>query len=183
MWSIRVLKDEAVPVGHSASCTHPRAHLVLRKLQQNAAINKSPSGFCLEDPIVTALTTAACVPCKSTERLCYSFLLEVCAAWVSFFCLYFYIYFLPLDFSQIYYLKKTSNKRRKIFMIGAQLHVFTCVQLAFSLSPSHCCLNCVMSFWEQILLSDLFSLSPYVFLSVSREDLKYNRWFTRGCPP
>lgn len=52
MWSIRVLKDGAVPVGHSASCTHPIAHLALRKLHGNVAINKSSSGLCLEDPIV-----------------------------------------------------------------------------------------------------------------------------------
>lgn len=66
MWSIRVLKDGAVPVGHSASHTHPIAHLALRKLQGNAAINKSSSGLCLEDPIVSALTTAVCFACKSS---------------------------------------------------------------------------------------------------------------------
>lgn len=160
MWSIRVLKDEAVPVGHSASCTHPRAHLVLRKLQQNAAINKSPSGFCLEDPIVTAPTTAACVPCKSTERLCYSFQFEVCAAWVSFFAwisvfmrlmwhdieIFLTFFFASWFFTDILF--KKNPDQTKIFRIGAQLHICTCVQLAFSLSLSHCCVLTVSCRFE-----------------------------------
>lgn len=61
-----MLQDGAVPVGHTASRTHPIAHLALRKLQGNAAINKSGCGLCLEDPIVNALTTAVCFPCKSS---------------------------------------------------------------------------------------------------------------------
>lgn len=147
MWSIRVLKDEAVPVGHSASCTHPRAHLVLRKLQQNAAINKSPSGFCLEDPIVTAPTTAACVPCKSTERLCYSLQFEVCGAWVSFFCLDFCIYEINVtwywDFFNFFFCllifhryiikkKKTSNKDFQDWCSVTHLHMCTASPIAVS---------------------------------------------------
>lgn len=148
MWSIRVLKDEAVPVGHSASCTHPRAHLVLRKLQQNAAINKSPSGFCLEDPIVTALTTAACVPCKSTERLCYSFQFEVCAAWVSFFAwisvfmrlmwhdieIFLTSFFASWFFTDILFKKKNIKQKEKDFQDWCSVtHLHMCTA-----SLSHC---------------------------------------------
>lgn len=147
MWSIRVLKDEAVPVGHSASCTHPRAHLVLRKLQQNAAINKSPSGFCLEDPIVTAPTTAACVPCNSTERLCYSLQFEVCGAWVSFFAwisvfmrlmwhdieIFFNFFFCLLIFHRyIIKKKKTSNKDFQDWCSVTHLHMCTASPIAVS---------------------------------------------------
>lgn len=53
--------------GHSASHTHPIAHLALRKRQGKAAINKSSSGLCLENPIVAALTTAVCFACKSSH--------------------------------------------------------------------------------------------------------------------
>lgn len=45
MWSIRVLKDGAVPQGHAASCIYPIVHLASGMLWGNAAINKSSSGF------------------------------------------------------------------------------------------------------------------------------------------
>lgn len=58
MRSIRALKDGAVPVGLTASRTHPIAHLALRRFKENAAINKIYCGIRVEDPVITMLTTA-----------------------------------------------------------------------------------------------------------------------------
>lgn len=76
MWSIRVLKDGAVPVGHSASLTHPIAHLAWRKLQGMQQSTKASYGLCLREPIVTRLSTAGCVRYKS--MFCRSFPFQTC---------------------------------------------------------------------------------------------------------
>lgn len=91
MWSIRVLKDGAVPLGHSASRTHPIAHLALRKLRGNTAINNSSSGLCLLDPIVTMLTTAVRFPSALSHIfwiICFMVRVVVSMKWMFHACEY-----------------------------------------------------------------------------------------------
>lgn len=88
-------------------------------------------------------------------------------AWISVFMrlmwhdieIFFNFFFCLLIFHR--YIIKKKKHQTKIFRIGAQLHICTCVQPLPLL-----CLNCVMSFWEQILLSPVLAESLVFFVSL-----------------
>lgn len=103
-------------------------------------------------------------------------------AWISVFMrlmwhdieIFFNFFFCLLIFHR-YIIKKKKNIKQRfsgLVLSYTFAHVY---------SLSHCCVLTVSCrfesryCWVQCWLSHLFSLSPYVFLSVSREDLKYER--------